>query len=62
MVTPNATTAAQIQQLPTEQRRGMAKTAAHQLYALLELKKSSSVEVEQKAAYDPIYVTVLWIE
>ncbi|KAI6192128.1 hypothetical protein M3Y97_00303300 [Aphelenchoides bicaudatus] len=58
LVTPNATTAEQVQRLNADQRRNMAKKASHDFYALLELRKSRKVEVEQEAAYKPIFVTL----
>lgn len=37
----------------------MAKKASHQFYALLELRKSREVQVEQSAAFEPIFVILI---
>jgi hypothetical protein len=58
LVFPEATTKEQVEQLAPEQRRAMAKSAAHKFYALLELRKVRAVQVEQSEAFQPIFVTL----
>lgn len=58
LVIPNATSTEQIRELPQERKRELAKAAAHQFYALLELRKTRVIQVEQAEAFKPIFVTL----